>query len=243
MEKKLNNGDDSTKRKSIDDRERRRQAEKSHAIEQQRRSRTMDGPRLFRDVMVKLGLQRQPAEREHINTKIYEASMSLEKLTSADHAREEQRNFEPPLPEHQLEHEDRDYQSVDWSDYYDSENAGYEGKEIPSAAHKDPDLLQAYKNGVRLFDNFAEASREAGQEGLEMPEIAQTHPDLLKNYIQGLEEHKVDLHMKGTEVPQSSFERVNQLMINAKAISDKLPQPSLERQDRQIKSEGPELER
>ena len=104
MEKKLNNGDDSTKRKSIDDRERRRQAEKSHAIEQQRRSRTMDGPRLFRDVMVKLGLQRQPAEREHINTKIYEASMSLEKLTSADHAREDQRNFESPIPEHQFVH-------------------------------------------------------------------------------------------------------------------------------------------
>ncbi len=243
MEKKLKNGDDSTKRKSIDDRERRRQAEKSHAVEQQRRSRTMDGPRLFRDVMVKLGLQRQPAEREHINTKIYEASMSLEKLTSADHAREEQRTFERPLQEHQLEHEDRDYQSVDWSAYYDSENAGYVGKEIPATAHGDPDLLQAYKNGVRLFNNLAEASYEAGRDGLEMPQSTQTHPDLLKNYIQGLEEHKVDLHMKGTEAPRSSFERVNQLMINARAISGKLPQPSLERHDRQFNSEGPELER
>ncbi|MGO3843460.1 MAG: hypothetical protein ACTJHY_12560, partial [Alcaligenes pakistanensis] len=73
MEKKLNNGDDSTKRKSIDDHERRRQAEKSQAVEQQRRTKTMDGPRLVRDVMIKQGLQRQPAEREHINMKIYEA--------------------------------------------------------------------------------------------------------------------------------------------------------------------------
>lgn len=103
MEKKLNNENDSTKRKSIDDHERRQQAEKSRAVEQQRRTNTMDGPRLVRDVMIKLGLQRQPAEREHINMKIYEASMSLEKLTSADHAREDQRNFEPSIPEQQFE--------------------------------------------------------------------------------------------------------------------------------------------
>lgn len=201
MEKKLNNGDDSTKRKSIDDRERRRQAEKSHAVEQQRRSRTIDGPRLFRDVMVKLGLQRQPAEREHINTKIYEASMSLEKLTSADHAREEQRNFESPLPEHQFEREEA------------------EG-------------FQSYDRGYA-----------AGSKAQEMTVAELKNPDVLEGYIKGLEDHRTGLYIgrdiENAQVPQSDFERVNQLLTPAYAGRLK----NIEPQNLEVKSDGPELER
>lgn len=144
MEKKLNNGDDGTNRKSIDDHERRRQAEKSRAIEQQRRTNTMDGPRLVRDVMIKLGLQRQPAEREHINMKIYEASMSLEKLTSADHAREDQRNFEPPMQKQQFEREE-----TEGSQAYDrGYAAGLKAQELTVAELKKPDVLEGYIKGL-----------------------------------------------------------------------------------------------
>ncbi|MGR7950097.1 hypothetical protein ACU6HM_12595 [Alcaligenes sp. RM2] len=144
MEKKLNDGDDGTKRKSIDDHERRRQAEKSHTVEQQRRTKTMDGPRLIRDVMIKLGLQRQPAEREHINTKIFEASVSLEKLTSADHVREEQRNFESPIPEHQFAHKEAEgFQA------YDRGYAvGSKAQELTDAELKNPDVLEGYIKGL-----------------------------------------------------------------------------------------------
>ncbi|MGX9525756.1 hypothetical protein ACXHWJ_03940 [Alcaligenes nematophilus] len=133
MGKKLNNGNDSTKRKSIDDHERRRQAEKSRAVEQERRTKAMDGSRLVRDVIVKLGLQRQPAEREHINTKIFEASMSLEKLTSADHAREDQRHFESPIPEHHFVHEKAE---------------GLKAQEMTVAELKNPDVLEGYIKGL-----------------------------------------------------------------------------------------------
>ncbi|MFC4963433.1 hypothetical protein [Alcaligenes sp. GCM10023179] len=140
MEKKLNNENDSTKRKSIDDHERRRQAEKSRAVEQQRRTNTMDGPRLFRDVMIKLELQRQPAEREHINMKLYEASMSLEKLTSTDHAREDQRNFESPKSEHQFVHEE----SEGFQAYDRGYAAGLKAQEMTVAGLKNPDVLEGY---------------------------------------------------------------------------------------------------
>lgn len=143
MEKKLNNGDDGTKRKSIDDHERRRQAEKSHAAEQQRRTRAMDGPRLVRDVMIKRGLQRQPAEREHINMKIFEASTSLEKLTSADHAREDQQNFESPKPEHQFVHEESEGFQV----YDRGYAAGSRAQELTGAELKNPDVLEGYIKG------------------------------------------------------------------------------------------------
>ena len=201
MEKKPNNGDDSTKRKSVDDHERRRQAEKSHTVEQQRRAKTMDGPRLVRDVMVKLGLQRQPAEREHINTKIFEASMSLEKLTSADHARGDQRNFEPPIPEHQF-------------------------------AHEEAEGFQAYERG------YAAGSKAQELSGAELK-----NPDVLEGYLKGLEDHRTELHIgrdiENAQVPQTDFERVNQLLTPA--YSSRLN--NMEKQNFEVKSEGPELER
>ena len=144
MEKKLNNGDDSTKRKSINNHERRRQAEQSHTVEQQRRARTMDGLRLVRDVMVKLGLQRQPAEREHINMKIFEASVSLEKLTSADHAREDQRNFESPIPEQQFLHDEAEGLQA----YKHGYTAGLKAQEMTVAKLKNPDVLEGYIKGL-----------------------------------------------------------------------------------------------
>ncbi len=144
MEKKLNNENDSTKRKSIDDHERLRQAEKSRAVEQQRRTNTIDGPRLVRDVMIKLGLQRQPAEREYINMKIYEATMSLEKLTSADHAREDQRNFEPPMQEHQFVHEE----SEGFQAYDRGYAAGLKAQEMAVAELRNPDVLEGYIKGL-----------------------------------------------------------------------------------------------
>lgn len=144
MEKKLNNGNDSTNRKSIDDHERRRQAEKSHTAERQRHAKTIDGPRLVRDVIVRLGLQRQPAEREHINTKIFEASMSLKKLTLADHTREDQRNFESPTPEHQFVHEE-----TEGSQAYDcGYTAGLKVQEMTVAELKNPDVLEGYIKGL-----------------------------------------------------------------------------------------------
>lgn len=201
MEKKPNNGNDSTKRKSVDDHERRRQAEKPHAIEQQRRAKTMDGPRLVRDVMVKLGLQRQPADREHINTKIFEASMSLEKLTSADHAREDQRNFEPPIPEHRFVHEET------------------EGS-------------QAYDRGYA-----------AGLKAQEMTVAELKNPDVLEGYIKGLEEHRTDLYIgkdiENAQVPHTDFERVNQLLTPAYLSRI----TSMETQNLEVKSDGPELDR
>lgn len=201
MEKKLNNENNSTKRKSIDDHERRRQAEKSRAVEQQRRTNTMDGPRLVRDVMIKLGLQRQPAEREHINMKIYEATMSLEKLTSADHAREDQRNFESPIPEHQFVHE---------------ESEGF----------------QAYDRGYA-----------AGSKAQELTVAELKNPDVLEGYIKGLEDHRAELHIgreiENSQVPQTDFERVNQLLTPA--YSSRIN--NMEKQNFEVKSEGPELER
>lgn len=143
MEKKLNNEDDGTKRKSINVHERRRQAEKSHAAEQQRRARAMDGPKLFRDVMVKLGLQRQPAKLEHINTKIFEASVSLEKLTLADHAREEQRNFESPIPKHHLV-----YKEVEGFQAYDrGYTTGLKAHRMTVAEPKTKNVLEGYIKG------------------------------------------------------------------------------------------------
>ncbi|UQN37681.1 hypothetical protein MTR80_08265 [Alcaligenes aquatilis] len=144
MEKKLNNENDSTNRKSIDDHERRRQAEKSRAVEQQRRTNTMDGPRLVRDVMIKLGLQRQPAEREYINTKIFDAKMSLEKLTSTDHTREDQRNFESPIPEHQFVHEEAER----FQAYERGYAAGLKAQEMTVAGLKNPDVLEGYIKGL-----------------------------------------------------------------------------------------------
>ena len=52
MEQKFNNKDDGTKHKSINDFERRGQAEKSRAAEQQKRARVLNGSRLFRDVTI-----------------------------------------------------------------------------------------------------------------------------------------------------------------------------------------------
>lgn len=144
MEKKLNNGNDSTKRKSIDNHERRRQAEKSRAVEQQRRTKTTGGPRLVRDVMIKVGLQRQPAEREYINTKIFDAKMSLEKLTSTDHTREDQRNFESPIPEHQFVHEEAErFQAYDRG-----YAAGSKTQEMTVAELKNPVTLEGYIKGL-----------------------------------------------------------------------------------------------
>lgn len=144
MEKKLNNGDISAKHKSIDDHERRRQAEKSQAVEQRRRTNTMDGPRLVRDVMIKLGLQRQPAEREHINMKIYEASMSLEKLTSVDHAREDQRNFELPMSIQQFELEENE----EFQAYERGYAAGLNAQEMTDSELRNPDALEGYIKGL-----------------------------------------------------------------------------------------------
>ncbi len=201
MEKKLTNENDSTKRKSIDDHERRRQAEKSRAVEQQRRTNTMDGPRLVRDVMIKLGLQRQPAEREHINTKIFKASMTLEKLTSADHAREEQRNFESQIRENEF-------------------------------AHEEADGFQAYDRGYA-----------ASLKAQEMTAAELKNPDVLKGYIIGPEEHRADLHvgrdLRNVQVPQTDFERVNQLLTPAYAVRLN----NIGKQSFEMKSDGPELER
>lgn len=197
MEKKLNNENDGTKRKSIDDYERQRQAEKSRAVEQQRGNKTMDGPRLFRDVMIKLRLQRQPAEREHINTKIFEAEMSLKKITSADHVLEEQRNFELPIRE-----------------------------------HEEAEGLQAYDRGY-----------SAGMKAQEMTVAELKNPDVLEGYIKGLEDHRTNLYIgkdiENAQVPQSDFERVNQLLTPAYAGRLR----NIEPQNLEVKSDSPELER
>lgn len=144
MEKKLNNGDDGIKRKSIDDHERRRQAEKSHAVEQQRRARAIDGPRLVRDVMIKQGLQRQPAEREYINTRVFEASMPLEKLVLADQARESQRDFEPPIPEHKFVREETD----GFQAYEHGYAAGWNVQDPTVSELKNPDVVEGYIKGL-----------------------------------------------------------------------------------------------
>lgn len=197
MERKFKNEDGSTKRNSIDEHERRRQAEKSHAVEQQRRVRAMDGPRLFRDAMVKLGLQRQPAEREHINTKIFDAEMSLKKLTSNDHAMEEQRDFELPVRE-----------------------------------HEEAEGFQSYDRGY-----------SAGLKAQEMTVAELKNPDVLEGYIKGLEDHRTDLfigrNIENAQVPQSDFERVNQLLTPAYAGRLR----NIEPQNLEVKSDGPELER
>lgn len=201
MEKKLNNGDSSIERRSINDRNRRRQAEKSHAAEQRRQIKAMDGPRLFRDVMVKLGLQRQPAEREHINTKIFEASMSLEKLTSADHTREGQRNFESPVSKHHF-------------------------------VHKKAEDFQAYDRGYA-----------AGLKAQELTVAELKNPDVLEGYIKGLEEHRTELYIgkdiENVQVPQTDFERVNQLVTLA--YEDRLHNTG--KQNHEVESEGLELNR
>lgn len=165
MENKLNNGNDSTNRKSIDDHERRRQAEKSHTVEQQRRVKTMDGPRLVLDVMVKLGLQRQPAEREHINMKIFQASVSLEKLTSADHAREDQRNFEPPIPEQKFEREE-----IGGFQAYDRRfAAGLKAQEMTVVEQKNPNVLEGDIKGLEEHRTNLYIGRD-----IENAQVAQT---------------------------------------------------------------------
>lgn len=201
MEKKLNNGNDGPKRKTLDDHERRRQTEKTRAVEQQRRTKTMDGPRLVRDVMIKLGLQRQPAAREYINTKILEASVSLEKLKSADHAKENQRNFESPTPEHQFRHEKTE-------------------------------RFQAYERGYA-----------AGLKAQEVADSELKYPDVLEGYIKGLEEHRVDLYIgkdiENAQVLETDFKKVNQLLTPAYLSRI----TSMEKQNLEVKSYGPELGR
>jgi len=94
--------------------------------------------------MVKLGLQRQPDDREHINTKIFEASMSLEKLTSADHAREDQRNFESPILEQQFLHD-----KAEGIQAYDhGYTANLKAREMTIAKLKNPDVLEGYIKGL-----------------------------------------------------------------------------------------------
>ncbi|WP_321387127.1 hypothetical protein [Alcaligenes phenolicus] len=201
MEKKLNNGNDGSKRKSIDDHQRQRQVKKSQAVEQQRRTKTMNGPQLVRDVMVKLGLQRQPTDREYINTKIFEASMSLEKLTSVNHAREDRRNFESLTPEHQF-------------------------------AHEESEGLQAYDRG------YAAGSKAQKLTGAELK-----NPDVLEGYIKRPEDHRTELHIgrdiEKAQAPQTDFERVNQLLTPA--YEDRLH--NIGKQNLEVKSDGPELDR
>jgi hypothetical protein len=160
MEQKFNNKDDGTKHKSIDDFERRGQAEKSRAAEQQKRARVLNGPRLFRDVMIKLGLHRKPAEREHINTKMLEASMSLEKLTSADHAREDQRNFEPSVSNHLEE-------TAEFKAYERGLAAGLNAQEMTDVDLKDPDVLEGYVKG--LEDHISDLHIARDIDGFQVP--------------------------------------------------------------------------
>ncbi|MGE8519061.1 MAG: hypothetical protein ACN6OK_02370 [Alcaligenes faecalis] len=174
MEKKQNNGDDSTKRKSIDDHERRRQTERSQAVEQQRQARGLDGPRLVRDVMVKLGLQRQPAEREHINTKIFEVKMSLEKLTSANHARENQRNFESPIPEHQFVHEEPEGLQA----YDRGYAAGSKAQELTGAELKRPDILEGHIKGLEEYRTDLYIGRD-----IKNAQISQTDVELVNQLL------------------------------------------------------------
>lgn len=160
MEQKLNNKDDGTKHKSIDDFGRRGQAEKSRAAEQQKRTRVLNGPRLFRDVMTKLGLQRKPAEREHINTKMLEASMSLERLTSIDHEREEQRDFEPSVSNHLEE-------TAEFKAYERGLAAVLNAQEMTAVDLKDPDVLEGYVKG--LEDHISDLHIARDIDGFQVP--------------------------------------------------------------------------
>ncbi|MFD4120767.1 hypothetical protein ACFWQD_05595 [Alcaligenes faecalis] len=196
MEKKLNNGDDSTKRKSIDDHERRRQAEKSQAVEQQRRTKTMDGPRLVRDVMIKQGLQRQPAEREHINMKIYEASMSLEKLTSADHAREDQRNFESPIPEHQFVHgESEGFQAYDRG-----YAAGSKAQELTAAELKNPDVLEGYIKGLEEHRTDLYIGRDIENLQVDFKRVNQLLTPAYEGRLHDMEKQSLEVKPDGLEL-------------------------------------------
>ncbi len=162
MEKKLNNGNDGPNRKSIDDQERRRQAEKSRAAEQQKRTRVLNGPRLFRDVMIKQGLQRQPAEREHINTKMFEASVSLERLTSIDHdhEREEQRSFEPSVSTHLEE-------TAEFQAYVRGLEAGGNAQKLTAVDLQDPNILEGYIKG--LEDHISDLHIARDIDGIQVP--------------------------------------------------------------------------
>lgn len=163
MEQKFNHRDDSTKHKSIDDFERRGQAEKSRAAEQQKRTRVLNGPRLFRDVMIKLGLQRKPAEREHINTKAFEASVSLERLTSIDHdhEREEQQNFEPSVST-DLE------ETAEFKAYMRGLEAGENAQELGAEDLKDPDVVEGYVRGLGIYISDLHVARDI--DGFEVPD-------------------------------------------------------------------------
>lgn len=196
MEKKLNNGDDGTKRKSMDDHERRRQAEKSHKVEQQRRVRVMDGPRLFRDVMIKLGLQRKPAEREHINTKMLEASMSLEKLTSADHAREDQRDFEPSVSNHLEE-------TAEFKAYERGLAAGLNSQEMTDVDLKDPDVLEGYVKG--LEDHISDLHIARDIDGFQVPNADIERAEQLwrpahQQSLLNMKQHDLEIKSDGPEL-------------------------------------------
>lgn len=88
--------------------------------------------------------------------------------------------------------------------------------------------------------------RNAGSAGAEIPSVARENPALLQGYIKGLEDHVTDMQISrdidGVYVPQSSFDRANQLMVVAAAVHDKLT-PSLKQQNLEVKSDGPELGR
>lgn len=162
MEQKFNNKDDSTKHKSIDDFERRGQAEKSRAAEQQKRTRVLNGPRLFRDVMIKLGLQRKPAEREHINTKAFEASVSLERLTSIDHDHErEEQSFEPSVSNHLEE-------TAEFKAYERGLEAGENAQELGAEDLKDPDVVEGYVRGLEIHISDLRFARDI--DGFEVPD-------------------------------------------------------------------------
>ncbi|ASR90160.1 hypothetical protein [Alcaligenes faecalis] len=163
MEQKFNDKDDSTKQKSIDDFERRGHAEKSRAAEQQKRTRVLNGPRLFRDVMIKLGLQRKPAEREHINTKAFEASVSLERLTSIDHdhEREEQQSFEPSVSNHLEE-------TAEFKAYERGLEAGENAQELGAEDLKDPDVVEGYVRGLEMHISDLRFARDI--DGFEVPD-------------------------------------------------------------------------
>lgn len=70
--------------------------------------------------------------------------MSLEKLTSADHVREDQRNFESPKPEHQFVHEE----SEGFQTYDRGYAAGLKAQEMTVVDLKNPAVLEGYINGL-----------------------------------------------------------------------------------------------
>lgn len=193
--------------KSVDDYERRRRDEKSHSVEQQKK--TFDGPKLVREVMEKLELRR-PAEREYIAEKILHANTTLERLGQNDpSAREKEdvnlayadRGLPAPHPEH-----DAHLQSQKEA-YQQSFEAGRKGLEIPTDAKENPKLIEAYIKG--LDDHKTDLHIRRDIERADVPQSNFVRANLLMTSAQAaydklsqpsLERHSLEVKSEGPEL-------------------------------------------